>query len=85
LPGANGGRFQLEFNQAYQRVEGTVTRNGKSAALKDGQIDGARVRFSVAGVSGNERFDATVNGDRMAGEIRTDGATPAKWSASRAP
>jgi hypothetical protein len=85
LPGANGGRFQLEFNQAYQRVEGKVTRNGKSAALKDGQIDGARVRFSVAGVNGNERFEATVNGDRMAGEIRTDGATPAKWSASRAP
>ena len=47
LPGANGGSFRLEFNQAFQRVEGKVTRNGRTVALKDGQIDGARVRFSV--------------------------------------
>ena len=45
LPGASGGSLRLEFNQAFQRVEGKVTRNGRTVALKDGQIDGARVRF----------------------------------------
>jgi hypothetical protein len=86
LPGANGGSFRLEFSQTYQRTEGKVTRNGQAVALKDGQIDGARVRFSVPrSGGGTERFEATVKGDRMAGEIRTDGAQPAKWSASRAP
>ena len=87
LPGANGGTFRLEFNQTYQRMEGKVTRNGKAVPLKDGQIDGVRVRFSAPrpGGGGNERFEATVNGDRMAGEIKADGAAPLKWSASRAP
>jgi hypothetical protein len=86
LSGANGGSFRLEFNQAYQRMEGKLTRSARSVVLKDGQIDGARVRFSVpVPGGGNERFEATVNGDRMAGEIRSDGAAPAKWSASRVP
>ena len=87
LPGASGGSFRLEFNQAYQRIEGKVTRNGRSVALKDAQVDGPRLRFSVprpAG-GGTETFEATVNGDRMAGEIKADGAAPAKWSASKAP
>src|SRR5215831_8983399 len=47
LSGANGGDLRLEFNQAFQRLEGNVTRNGRTVALKDGQIDGTRVRFSV--------------------------------------
>ncbi len=86
LPGASGGSLRLEFNQAFQRVEGKVTRNGRTVALKDGQIDGARVRFMVPrSGGGSETFEATVNGDRMAGEIKSDGATPVKWSAGRAP
>ena len=85
-PGPNGGRFQLEINQTYQRIEGKVTRNGKAVALKDGQIEGARVRFSVPKPGGgNERFEATVNGNSMAGEIKDDGTAPVKWSASKAP
>ena len=86
-PGANGGNFRLELNQAYQRMEGKLTRNGRTVALKDGQIDGARVRFSVprSGGGGNETYEATVNGDRMAGEIKAEGVAPAKWSAGRVP
>jgi hypothetical protein len=79
LAGANGARFQ-------QVIEGKVTRDGKAVALKDGRIDGTRVRFVLPRTSGgNETFEATVSGERMAGEIKADGAAPAKWSASRAP
>jgi len=38
-----------------------------------------------SGGAGNETFEATVNGERMAGEIKAEGAAPAKWGASRAP
>jgi hypothetical protein len=86
LAGANGARFQLEIDQAFQVIEGKVTRDGKAVALKDGRIDGTRVRFVLPRTSGgNETFEATVSGERMAGEIKADGAAPAKWSASRAP
>ena len=85
LSGAGGGKLRLELNQAFQRLDGKVTRNGRTVALKDGQIDGARVSFSVPGSGANEMFDATVNGERMAGEIKSDGAASLKWSASRAP
>ena len=61
LPGASGGNLRLEFNQAFQRVEGKVTRNGRTVALKDGQIDGARVRFMRAEVRRRQR---NLRGDR---------------------
>ncbi|HKA42747.1 MAG TPA: methyltransferase domain-containing protein [Burkholderiales bacterium] len=84
LPGANGARFQLEINQAYQRFEGRVTRNGREFALRDGQIDGSRIRFSVPRASGKgtEQFTAIVNGEQMAGEARGEEAGAVKWTAT---
>ena len=80
-----GGNLRLDLNQAFQRLDGNLTRNGRTVALKEAQIDGTRVRFSVPGSgNGNDTFEMTVNGDRMAGEIRGANGT-IKWSASRAP
>ena len=83
---SNGGRFQLELTQTFQRFEGKLTRNGRETALRDGRVEGAQVHFTIpgAGRGGVEQFVATVNGNRMTGEVR-GGAEPAKWSASRAP
>ena len=87
LPGANGERFQLELTQSYQRFEGKLTRNGREIALREGQIDGSRIRFSVpqAGGNGSELFVATVNGERMTGEMSGGTGAPTKWAADRAP
>jgi len=86
LPGANGARFRIEIEQAFQRIEGKLARNGTETALRDGRVEGARVRFAVprAGGNGTEHFVATVDGDRMTGEITDNGAAPAKWTARRA-
>jgi hypothetical protein len=85
--GANGDRLQLDLAQAFQRVEGKLTRGGREIALRDGRIDGAQVHFSIpaAGRGGIEQFVATVKGNSMTGEIRGNGAEPATWTASRAP
>ena len=85
---ANAENFQLEIRQRYQRFEGKLILNGTEMSLREGQIDGPRIRFSVprSGGNGNEQFVATVNGERMTGEISGGGPTAvAKWAATRAP
>ena len=83
--GANGARSRLEIKQAFQRIEGRLVRDGEDTALRYGQIEGSRVRFAVPRPDGNgaEHFVATVNGDRMTGEITDGDRVPAKWTASR--
>jgi Methyltransferase domain len=87
LAGSNGSQLQIELTQAFQRLEGKVTRNGREIALRDGRIEGAQVRFSIPQDKGNgvERFVGNVRGGEMAGEVRSNGSPPTKWSASRAP
>ncbi len=86
LSGTNGARFRLDISQAFQRVEGRLTRDGIETALRDAHVEGTQVRFTVprAGGNGVQTFVATIYGERMTGEITGDGAAPAKWTASRA-
>jgi len=84
LPGANGGQFQLQLKQDFQRFEGKLERGGKEIALRDGRVEGSRVRFTVPREGGAEIFVATVDGGQMTGEVRGNGVTSVKWSASRA-
>jgi hypothetical protein len=86
LSGANGARFRLDISQTFQRIEGTLTRDGTATALRDGQVEGTQVRFTVprAGGNGVQAFVATINGERMTGEITGEGAASAKWTARRA-
>jgi len=86
LAGSNGSQLQIELTQAFQHLEGKVTRNGREIVLRDGRVEGAQVRFSVPQDKGNgvERFVGTVRGGEMAGEVRGNGSPPTKWSASRA-
>src|SRR5262245_16242168 len=87
LAGSNGSPLQIELMQAFQRLEGKMTRNGREITLRDGRVEGAQVRFSIPQDKGNslERFVGTVKGGEMAGEVRSNGSPPTKWSASRAP
>ena len=79
LPGANGGRFQLEITQSFQRCEGKLTRNGREVALRDCAINGERIQFAAPlADGGRDVFAATVKSGQMTG-------ADAKWSASRAP
>ena len=84
LPGANGGQFQLQLRQDFQRFEGKIERGGKEIALRDGRVEGSRIRFTVPRDGGTEIFDAVVDGGKMTGEVRGNGVTSVKWSASRA-
>src|SRR5215813_7592392 len=78
LAGSNGSQLQIELTQAFQHLEGKVTRNGREIVLRDGRVEGAQVRFSVPQDKGNgvERFVGTVRGGEMAGEVRGNGSPP---------
>ena len=85
LAGSNGSRFELELKQTFQRLEGKLTRNGRQVELQDARVEGTQIRFAVPQGAGTEQFVATVKGDRMAGEIRTDRNAATAWTASREP
>jgi len=85
LAGGQGGAFQLEVTQRYQQFEGRLTRDAEVAVLKDGQIDGSRIRFVARGPDGRlQTFTGTVNEGHMSGEAHNGGrAEVARWSAAR--
>ncbi|MGH8700767.1 MAG: SAM-dependent methyltransferase [Burkholderiales bacterium] len=85
-----GGRpapFRLEFKQRFQHFEGRLVRDAQVAVLRDAQIEGARIRFSVPGADGRlETYTGTVQDGSITGDARAGGGTAAvRWSAIRAP
>jgi hypothetical protein len=87
LAAADGTRFRLEIEQTFQRIEGRLTRDGREAPLREGRVEGRQIRFTVprAGEDGVEHFLATVDGERMTGEMAGEGGTRETWSARRVP
>lgn len=81
-----GGAFRLSIKQRYQRFEGSVTRNGQTARLRGGRIEGTRIRFTAprGDGAGRDLYTGTVKDARIAGEVRGEGrAVIARWSATR--
>ena len=70
---------ELDIRQEYQVLSGTVSSEGRSARIEQGQVNGTRIRFV-----------ADLGGGRRAYEGRVDGNTivpqrnPARWRAVRA-
>src|SRR5690606_22615463 len=68
------GDGTLQLKQAFQFLQGTLTRDGKTLPIADGQLRGDRISFAIDGT----RYDGRVDGDRIAGEAGADGKN---WSA----
>jgi hypothetical protein len=79
------GAFRLKIKQRFQYVEGTLTRDGRTVTLRDGRIDGTRIRFTAPGRdgTGQDTYTGTVENGRMTGNV--SGTVPARWSAARVP
>lgn len=69
------GNQQLALKQTFQMLEGSLRGNGRTMAIEDARLEGARIRFSV----GKQRYVGQVDGDTIRGTI--DGKTA--WSAVR--
>jgi len=79
-----GGEFQLDIRQGFQVVNGQVSHNGRATSIRDGQLNGPSLSFTVQGENGRtERWQATVGREGMSGEVRNGDALVARWSAAR--
>ncbi len=68
-------RYQLRFEQRYQRVSGTVSLDGRTVPLTDARLRGTRLAFALAD-SGGVAF-------RLEGEVEAATARGRGWQAWR--
>ncbi|MGB7218359.1 MAG: methyltransferase domain-containing protein [Vicinamibacterales bacterium] len=68
----------LELQQQFQVVRGTLTSGTSTTPTAGGRLRGDRISFTVAG----DQYVGRVNGDAMDGTMRSQGAT-STWRATR--
>lgn len=76
-----GATMALTLDQRFQRVTGTLTGGGRTMALRDVVLDGARFAFTVDTPSGPRTWRGIVEGDTIAPD---PAAGPAGWRIRRA-
>ena len=69
---------ELNLEQSFQMVTGTLRSGGKSVPISNGRLRGDQITFAAAGAE----YTARVNGDTMQGDVK--GASTGAWSATRA-
>ena len=62
------GEGRLTLSQRYQQVSGTVEANGRSVPLRDVQLRGPQIAFTVDLGAGPRRLVGRVDGANMAGQ-----------------
>ena len=77
-------RLEIEFEQRYQAIGGSVTLGEVTAGLREARLHGAEVAFAFVDGRGVRReFSGRVSGLRMQGSFRADGGAEGGWSATR--
>jgi hypothetical protein len=65
---ADGARsIELNVKQAFQRFSGTATVGGKTAAIKDGKLNGAAIEFTLDIDGKPVKYEGKVDGDAITG------------------
>jgi hypothetical protein len=77
----DGREHGVQLQQTFQRFSGTAAAGGRSWRIRNGRIDGARVRFDMAAATGGrKRYSGIVTAD---GDLEGSGwrAQRRSWSA----
>ena len=81
---ANGQTHELNFEQRYQKLEGTIRLGTVSAGLRDPYLSGFNIRFAYVDNGGQRhQFSGQVIGARMEGSTRSDDGKESRWSAEK--
>jgi len=76
--------YEVALRQQFQKIEGTARLNGKPGQLRDVNLRGDQINFTVFDADGARRdFSGRVSGNTMQGVVKQPGGE-AKWSATRA-
>ena len=76
--------YEVALRQQFQKIEGTARLDGRPGQLRDVNLRGDQINFTVLDADGARRdFSGRVSGNTMQGVVKQPGGD-AKWSATRA-
>jgi SAM-dependent methyltransferase len=82
IPGNQPAAYTVSLRQEYQKVSGSIMPGKTTMGLRGVALSGERLRFAFVDDEGRMReASATVTGDTMSGELRTNGANPVRFTA----
>jgi hypothetical protein len=79
-----GQARELQLEQTYQKLQGTLRSGAESLSLFDAKMNGDEIRFTALEKGGLRRdFTGRVQGNAMSGSMRATGQGDAAWNATR--
>jgi hypothetical protein len=82
--GSGPRNYEVALRQQFQKVDGTARLDSKPGQLRDVNLRGDQISFTVLDADGARRdFSGRVSGNTMQGVVKLPGGE-AKWSATRA-
>ena len=84
---ATGQFYELQLNQAFQKIDGTVGLAGSIAKIEDAVLTGDRISFAATlrenGKPVRHEFSGKISNNAIAGEVRRGKDKPEAWNATR--
>jgi hypothetical protein len=81
---AGGQKADINLEQTFQKIHGTVALGAIHAGLRDARLRGAGIAFSYVDAAGLRRdFTGTVSGGKMEGSFRDQKGGEGRWSATK--
>jgi hypothetical protein len=82
--GSGPKNYEVALRQQFQKVDGTARLDSKPGQLRDVNLRGDQISFTVLNADGARRdFSGRVSGNTMQGVVKQPGGET-KWSATRA-
>jgi Methyltransferase domain len=81
---AGAQKLEMNLEQTFQKVSGTVTLGPIHAGLRDARLRGTSISFAFLDQKGVRRdFTGRVNGGKMEGSFRDEKGAEGKWTATK--
>jgi hypothetical protein len=81
---AGGRRSELQFEQTFQKIQGTVAFGTTHGGLREPRLRGAQIWFSYVDPGTVRRdFTGRVSGTRMEGTFRDEKGQEGRWTATK--
>ena len=83
------GFDELQLDQAFQKISGTVSVGGRGAKIEDAVLTGEHIRFAATLETGGKpvrhEFSGKIFNNAISGEMRrgASGTVAEKWEATR--
>jgi hypothetical protein len=76
--------YELVIDQLFQKIEGTLSVDGKAVPIENAKLHGDEVSFSAkVDPAGPSEFKGRIINNGLEGVVRTGSAAQAHWSATR--